>query len=453
MHNFRGLRILCVALILFITNLSAIGQINLPVTATFSNVNATSVGMPTGFSQSGLGGYNGSLKFSVVGSWLQLYFNGMPGALTFDLGYNGSFINPLLATVTITVQESSDGLSWTDVSSYSNVVSGTKSITTLKTSSRYVRWYFTAKTSGNIALRNITLSANPNSPFITLTPSTLNSFTYIMTHGPSLEQNFTVSGVNLTSDISVTPPSDYEISTASGASFSATNPIILTQSGGIVNNTTIYARLKAGLISNTYNESITLSSTDANTQTLTYPGNVTPVPTITITDVTDPVMDAPVGNSMTETINLSAVNLSQSVGLSISGTDAALFSVSQTEIPLANNSVPNTVVNITYAPLTSGNHTATLTMSSLGAMDVTRTLHGVATVVTGLNSTESLLVVTALNGNVLFTTNDNEVVDIYDSIGQKLVHQMTVNGLNTIPISAHGVVIVKVGSKISKVIL
>jgi len=45
------------------------------------------------------------------------------------------------------------------------------------------------------------------------------------------------------------------------------------------------------------------------------------------------------------------------------------------------------------------------------------------------------------------------VVKIYNSIGQKLVQQLTVDGVNKIPIAAHGVVLVNVGGITAKVIL
>ena len=92
--------------------------------------------------------------------------------------------------------------------------------------------------------------------------SSLSYFCYDPGSGPSAEQNFTVSGQDLTADITLTPPANYEISTGTGAGFSATNPITLTQSGGAVASTTIYVRLKAGLSAGSYNsENITISST------------------------------------------------------------------------------------------------------------------------------------------------------------------------------------------------
>ena len=84
--------------------------------------------------------------------------------------------------------------------------------------------------------------------------------------------------MDLTNDISITPPTNYEISTGTGGGFSATNPITLTQSSGTVSATTIYVRLKAGLSQGTYNsEDITISSTGKVSKTVTCSGSVVPM--------------------------------------------------------------------------------------------------------------------------------------------------------------------------------
>ena len=56
--------------------------------------------MPTGFTQSGLGGYAGSLKFDTQGDWLQLFFDSSPGTLTFELGVNAGFPGTIPSTAT-----------------------------------------------------------------------------------------------------------------------------------------------------------------------------------------------------------------------------------------------------------------------------------------------------------------------------------------------------------------
>ena len=112
-------------------------------------------------------------------------------------------------------------------------------------------------------------------PTITLAPETLTDFSYTVGDGPSSEKTFTAEGSDLTADISITPPTNYEISTGTGGSFSATNPITLTQSGGSVSTTTIYVRLKTGLAVGDYNsEDITATSTGATNKTVTCSGSV-----------------------------------------------------------------------------------------------------------------------------------------------------------------------------------
>ncbi len=118
------------------------------------------------------------------------------------------------------------------------------------------------------------------SPTITLSETELTDFTYVVDNGPSEEQSFTVEGSNLTNNISIDLPTDpasnYEISTGTGGSFVATNPISLTQSGGSVATTTIYVRLKEGLSTGDYNdEDIAATSTGATSKNVICSGSVT----------------------------------------------------------------------------------------------------------------------------------------------------------------------------------
>jgi len=114
----------------------------------------------------------------------------------------------------------------------------------------------------------------PIVPTIISAPTSLTGFLYAGS-GPSSEQSFIVSGVNLTTDIAITPPADYEISTGTGGAFVAANPITLTPASGTVPNTTIYTRLKAGLSVGNYNaENITLASAGATNATVVCSGAV-----------------------------------------------------------------------------------------------------------------------------------------------------------------------------------
>ncbi|HEY6914935.1 MAG TPA: hypothetical protein VI413_09690 [Paludibacter sp.] len=57
------------------------------------------------------------------------------------------------------------------------------------------------------------------------------------------------------------------------------------------------------------------------------------------------------------------------------------------------------------------------------------------------------------NGIIKFNAKERKQVEIFNAIGQKLISTQTTEGLNTIPVSAKGMVIIKIDNRISKVIL
>jgi hypothetical protein len=137
-------------------------------------------------------------------------------------------------------------------------------------------WGFNSPVAGNNGLA-IGGALVPSGPIISVTPATLTNLNYFLGSGPSAEQTFTVSGNNLTNNIVLSPPTDYEISTTSGSGF-ISNPgtITLTQTAGSVAATTIYVRLKAGLALGAYNsENINCTSTGATSKTVNCSGQVT----------------------------------------------------------------------------------------------------------------------------------------------------------------------------------
>lgn len=116
-------------------------------------------------------------------------------------------------------------------------------------------------------------------PTIITSTGTLSGFTYAEGSGPSAEQTFTVSGNDLTANVTITAPTNYEVSLSSGTGFASS--VVATQSGGDIvgEPKTIYVRLKAGLSEGTYNsEDISLTSTGATTETVTLNGSVSAAP-------------------------------------------------------------------------------------------------------------------------------------------------------------------------------
>ena len=53
----------------------------------------------------------------------------------------------------------------------------------------------------------------------------------------------------------------------------------------------------------------------------------------------------------------------------------------------------------------------------------------------------------------MVSASAGQMVDIYNTVGQKLVSKVATDGLNSISVDAKGVVIVKVGNSITKLAL
>ena len=93
------------------------------------------------------------LKFNTTGDWLLLQFNERPGTLSFDIKGN------TFSGGTFTVQTSEDGTTYTDLETYTALDAVQhEEFTNLGENVRYIKWIYTEKSSGNVALGNITLT-------------------------------------------------------------------------------------------------------------------------------------------------------------------------------------------------------------------------------------------------------------------------------------------------------
>lgn len=155
-------------------------------------------------------------------------------------------------------------------------------------------------------------------------------------------------------------------------------------------------------------------------------------------------LTANVGESDNETITVNGYNLINDITASISGENAGMFTLSTSSIDKAD---AEGAITIIYEPTANGNHSATLTLSTEGAEDVTVTLNG-----TAMSSSESLSYTltknwshttghvepsgagygwsTGFEGKIYF--NDNK-----DENAPKLMY-WDINGLHTVGTSATG---------------
>jgi hypothetical protein len=254
------------------------------------------------------------------------------------------------STSVLLVQESDDNITFSNVISLTGnsglpSTCTTKGTYPLKTSTRYIKWTFT-KGSSNMTMDDVSITKKIiTSPTITTTGS-FSNFTYIQGSGPSAEQSFAVSGSNLTNDVTITAPTNFEVSTTFDNGFA--NSVTLTQTLGTVASTTVYARMISNLSVNTYAGNVVLSTTGATDKNVALSGEVTPMPQT-------PVINAP-------------GILSGEVGIPFT------YQVSASENPTEYSYMPDTLPNglnldmttgiISGTPTISGTFTSPLTASN-----------------------------------------------------------------------------------------
>ena len=192
----------------------------------------------------------------------------------FSNNYNGT--NPSSATWQPLTCALSTG-SWTWVES------GDIDLSSFSGTECYIGFKYTStdEEAAGWEVDDILLVGQTSDPVVTVTPLALTGFTYMEGNGPSDEQSFTVSGLNLSGNVVIAEAADYEISLASGDDFAAQSTITLSHSNGTIEETSVYVRLKAGLAIGNYNdEDITITCADVDDIEVTCSGNVTaePVP-------------------------------------------------------------------------------------------------------------------------------------------------------------------------------
>ena len=110
--------------------------------------------LPNGFTNSGVGTYASSpaMKFDGTGDYIVIKINAAPGTLTYDIKGNS------FSGGTFKVQQSEDGTSYTDVETYTTLGDKQSESKTLEQAARYVKFIYTEKDGGNVALGKITIS-------------------------------------------------------------------------------------------------------------------------------------------------------------------------------------------------------------------------------------------------------------------------------------------------------
>ncbi len=209
---------------------------------------------------------------------------------------------------------------------------------------------------------------------VSVNPATLTGFSYTYGSGPSTSQSFTVSGTNLSDNLALTAPTNYEIST--GGAYSGSVP--LTQTGGTVAETTVNVRLKAGLAVGNYNNQTIAITATCVSQAVTCSGSVTPGPAIVTNPATLAFGYNASGTTSSEmTFALSGSNLSPSSGdltvtppanFEVSKTTGSGFSASAITVAYTGGTLASTTIYVRFKPTSPAtNYSGNIACSGGGA--------------------------------------------------------------------------------------
>ena len=235
-------RLIYASILVLLVSFTGLSQAILPTSWSF-----TTTTLPTGWTESEVLFYTASgntppaKKFDSTGDNLIIHFASNPGNLTYYLAGN-SFTGG-----TFTVEESEFGTVWTTLHSHTAPPAGTYTLFTdvPQTATRYIRFIYTNKVSGNIGLDDVNIAAGPATPAQEINvkqgaTTILSGGTYTLSSPVSTmtPTTFTVENLGTTNTLNI---SSATISGANAADFSvASSPssVAALATGNLVVNFT-----------------------------------------------------------------------------------------------------------------------------------------------------------------------------------------------------------------------
>ena len=208
------------------------------------------------------------LKFDATNDNLILKFDEVPGTLTFDIKGNS------FSGGTFKVQTSADGETYTDLKEYTSLGDKTTESFILANTVRYIKWIYTEKSSGNVALGKInltsTIALTPAKTYTTLTSAKDLDFTSVSSNlkafiateiADSKVQMTQVNKVPANTGLvlkATTPGSAVNVPVFDGTSAddvsenkmvgSATTTTAITENGGYILSNGVFQPAKAGTL-------------------------------------------------------------------------------------------------------------------------------------------------------------------------------------------------------------
>ena len=320
-----------------------------------------------------------------------------------------------------------------------------------------------ALSSVSAVRKTIAIDGTVDGPIITSSVSTISALDYVLLNGPSIPQSFAVSGTRLATILVLTPTTNLELS-SDGTIFHA-SPIVITPLNGNIVPTTVYVRLKAGLIIGEYNDSIRLTSTDAISKTIACSGTIIgPVLTVSTSALNGFNYVAGNGPSDQHAFTVSGANLTSNVVISpsfnfqISKVSGGVFSSSPLTLTQSSGSLNTTTVYVRLkAGVQSGNYSANLTITASNAdtksVECTGIVTAAPTLTSNTDTTDGVKVYALSSRIVIEGASTNEIIKVYTLYGVLVSELKATSDLIEVPVSKNAVYLVKVGNKTFKLVL
>lgn len=338
-------------------------------------------------------------------------------------------------------------------------------------------YIITAYNTGGSSSFTVNIKVTNISALITGGAVTGNINTCVGTASSSYQQ-FTVSGINLLNNITVTAPAGFQVSTAPGSGYS--NSLTLIQTGGNVNDITIYVRLAASAPVGNHSDMVSLTSDPATT--IYQPVSGTVNAPLTVNQIANQALcKGLVSNLIKFTgtgLTYNWTNDNPSIGLAASGSGniSPFTAVNNTGAPVTANITVTPVASqgLSYvndlneksileidnsslqvvAHIPAGNHPGNLTVSPDGSrIYVANLIDNKITVIDATNRSiiTTLNIGSSINGMVvspdgskLFITTwlDNAALTVINTANNQVIATLPISGNPT------GVVISQDGSKV-----
>jgi len=276
-----------------------------------------------------------------------------------------------------------------------------------------------ASAGANTAL--VSVSGTGVVPTLDVSPSSLN-YGDIET-GDSLIMSYSMTGIQLTGDVTITAPSGFFVSFLNDAGF-AGSATVTPASGEI--DTTVYVMFKP-IAETDYTGNVTNENSEVTTQNVAVSGTGVPVgtPIISVTESSVIFGELHIDSSEIRTYNVTGVNLSENIEVALSGAgyeisgDGITFGTANIILPHAGG-VVDTSIWVKFSPEAVQNYSGTISHTSTGATQQDITLDGdgvqAEITVTGTLSDFGEIEVGETSEEQSYTVSGNNLIDDVDII-------------------------------------